>query len=183
MFDWLFEGRLPVYLALAVVALVFAAMYVRTRKRYWLYPAGGVVLLMAVYFLLDRLVETRSEQIVRKLNEMAAAVQRRDADAIFRHVSDNFNAGGHNRTDFRRYVELAFQRGVNRLTVWDFAFPDDTGRVTFFAKPDGTMPGLGAHYLVRAEFVQEGTEWRLRTFQVFNPVANTTTPLEFPGLR
>jgi hypothetical protein len=183
VFDWLFEGRLPVYLFLGVVALVFAALYVRTRKRFWFYPIGGIVVLVAVYFLLDRLNETRSEQIVRKLREMAAAVQRQDADTIFRHVSENFNAGGHNRSSFRHYVELAFQRGVNRLTVWEFQFPDDTGRVTFFAKPDGSLPGLNTHYLVRATFVLEGSEWRLQTFQVFNPFANSTTPLDMPGLR
>jgi hypothetical protein len=182
VFDWLFEGRLTVYLFLAAVALAFAGLYWRTHKRYWLFPAGAFVLLAAPYFLLDRLVETRSEQITRKLGAMAAAVQRRDADAIFRHIAADFRVAGLDRATFRNYVEAAFNRGVTGLKVWDFQFTDDSGGVAFFAKPEGTAAGANAHYLVRARFVQEGGEWRLQTFQVFNPLVNTNTPLELPAL-
>lgn len=183
MFDWLFEGRVAVYLFLAAVALAFAGLYWRTRKRRWLIPAAAFVLLVAVYFLLDRLVETRSEQITRKLREMAAAVQRRDADAIFRHVAADFRVGGLDRATFRGYVEEAFRRGVTGLKLWDFQFPDESGAVAFFAKPEGSAVGANVHYRVRARFVQEGAEWRLQTFQVFNPFVNADTPLDLPVMR
>ncbi len=183
MFDWLFEGRLAVYLFLAVVALVFVALYWRTRKRYWFLPVAVMGLLLGAYFLMDRLVETRPEQITRKLREMADAVQRRDADTIFRHVAQDFRVGSLDRASFRAYVETAFSRGVTSLRVWEFQFPDDAGRVVLFAKPEAPALGTTPHYLVRAEFVREGAEWRLRTFQIFNPFVNTDTPLEIPALR
>ena len=183
MFDWLFEGRLSVYLFLAVVALLFVALYWRTRKRYWIIPVAAMGLVLAAYFLMDRFVETRREQITRKLGEMASAVQRRDADTIFRHVAQDFRVGSLDRSAFRGYVESAFNRGVTSLRVWEFQFPDDTGRVVFFAKPEAPALGATTHYLVRAEFVREGAEWRLRTFQIFNPFVNTETPLEIPALR
>jgi HAMP domain-containing protein len=180
MVDWLLEGRLSIYLFLAILAAIFAAFYIRIRKRVWIFPIVALLVLIGVYFLLDRVVETRREQIVRKLNEMAAAVQRRDVDTIFSHISDRFSAEGMSKATFRQYVELAMRSGVDRLGVWDFHFPEETGRVTFQAKPDGSLPGLGAFYRVRAEFVLEGKEWRLMTFRVFNPVDDSR--LVFPNL-
>lgn len=184
MFDWLYEGQLGVYLFLAVVAGIFAALFVRERRGRWLYPIIGLALLAVAYFFLDRMVETRREQIARKLQAMANAVRTRDANTIFQHVARDFRVGGMNREAFRGYVDSVMQsRLVDHLTVWDVSFPDDRGAVVLRAKPESTRLGNTPFYLVRAQFVQEGTEWRMQSFQVFNPAVNTETPLDLPGLR
>ena len=62
----------------------------------WLFAAVAIALLAPLYLLLDRLVETRREQITRKLEAMAAAVKPKDAGTIFQHISESFRWGGLN---------------------------------------------------------------------------------------
>lgn len=182
MFDWLFEGRLTVYLVLAVAALILLGLWTRDRRRGWLGAVAGVAVLIGLVALLDWLVETRREQIERKLQEMARAVPKKDAEAIFRHLARDFRASGMERTTFRSYVERALRDGlVSDLQIWGPQFPDETGKVTFFAKPESSYT-RGEYFLIRAEFTREGEkEWRLKGFQIFNPFVDTNKPLEIPA--
>jgi hypothetical protein len=182
MFDWLFEGRLTVYLALAVAALVLLGLWTRDRKRGWLLGVGVVGAFVLAYFLLDRFVETGREQVGRKLQEMAAAVKARSADRIFAHISDRFTFQGMNKAAFRGYVEGVMSRGwVTDLTIWDVDAPDSTsGQVRFRAKPRGSLQGIEAPWVVRARFVQEsGGEWRLESFTISSPL---DAPVDIPQL-
>jgi hypothetical protein len=189
--DWLYEGRQSVYLLLAALAVLVTALWARSgfvlikektyKTRYGAPPRRKLAqlpvllallaLLAAGYFLLDRLVETRREQIERKLQVMAAAVRTRNVDAIMEHISEQFRFQNMDRSAFRGMVDGAVRNGaVNDLVVWNVQFPDDSGRVTFMAKPKGSRVQDNAGFLVRAEFVQDADgQWRLRTFQVFFP--------------
>lgn len=182
MFDWLFEGRLTVYLFLAVPALISLGLWSRDRRKHWLILVGSLAVLAGVYFLLDRVVETRDEQIARKLGEMAGAVKAGDVNRIFEHLSDRFAWNGLDKNGFRRWVETVKQnRWVDELTVFDFKFLDDRGRVEFRAKPKGRLPGDVAFYRVVAEFVNEGGQWKLKGFEVFNPFVDTDKPMGIPA--
>jgi hypothetical protein len=180
MLDWLFEGRLLVYglLVIAAVALVF--LWRRDRRFHWLFGAGVIVALIGVYLLLDLLVETRREQITRKLQvEFPTAVRNRDAARIFEHISDTFRLGDWTKADFRASVEeILRDRGVDDLEIWNIQFPDDEGNVSFFAKPKGRMPGTDMFYLVRATFVLENGQWRMASFTVSNPYSDSNTPID-----
>jgi hypothetical protein len=182
MFDWLFEGRLTIYLSLAAAALILLGLWYRDRRRFWLFPVGAVGLLLLTYFLMDRLVETGREQIARKLQEMAAAVKARNADRIFTHISDRFTFQGLNKAGFRSYVEELLSRGrVDDLAIWDVEVADSSsGQVRFRAKPRGSLQGIEAPWVVRARFVQEsGGEWRLESFQLSSPL---DAPIDIPQL-
>jgi hypothetical protein len=183
VFDWLFEGRTSVYLVLIVLGGVVVLQWARVgfpivqetrtrppRRRLALLPILLVLiaLLAGAYNLLDRLVETRREQITRKLQEMAAAVKARNVDHIFAHVSEQFNVQGMNRAAFRGYVETAIEnRWADELVLWGDQFPDDSGGVNFFAKPKG--PRLqDTAFGVRGRFVLDSDgQWRLQGFEVF----------------
>jgi hypothetical protein len=180
--DWLFEANWTLYIFLVVAALVLAALWLRDRKIGWLIAGSSVLLLLVVHLMMDWLVETRSEQIARKLNEMAAAVRKRDPEAIFRHIARKFQIAGQDRAAFRHNVEQALRNGmVTDLKLWAYDFSEPGGRVRFFAKPSGNTPGTEQYWLIRAEFVQEEPgQWRLAGFEVFNPFVNTDQPLTIP---
>jgi hypothetical protein len=204
VFDWLFEGRQTVYVVLAAAAVVLLVAWWQTRKRYWLIGAGAMVGLIGLYFLLDRLVETDREQVVRKVQEMAAAVKARNIDGIFTHVSDEFRLDGLDKASFRNSAEQAIirLRRVEEVEVWDFHVPSDfrsphesrvggstrptqVAQVGFQAKPKGKGPGLeeGVGYPCEARFVRDPDgQWRLLDFQVFKPVSDTKEPLPIPQL-
>jgi hypothetical protein len=188
VFDWLFEGWWFIYALLGAAFAVVAFQWARdgfvvfqrervtkggkeTRRRLAVLPIvlAVLALLVGVYFLLDRLVETRREEIKRKLKEMAAAVRTRDLDRIFSHISEQFQVEDKDKAVFRRYVEDRF-RLVDELAVWGEAFPDDTGTVTFHAKPKGSQVPEQLQVVVRAQFVRDPDgQWRLRTFELFLP--------------
>jgi hypothetical protein len=190
VFDWLFEGRLSVYVLLVVAAAALVYLWVKTRKRHWLLAALFVGLLAGFYFLLDRMVETDREQIERKVLEMAAAVRAKDIDGIFRHVSDNFrSASGKTKKDLRDMANSYVRTGeVREIVVWQFAFPDTPSRerkscnVSFLVKFHGNL-GKAGDFFYRCQAVfdfdpQNG--WRLKGFDLFDPMReNEKIPLPF----
>lgn len=184
MFDWLFEGSLTIYLLLLIAAGILLALWLRERKRSWLFALAFVAGLAALYLLLDRLVETPYEQIDRKLHLMAHAVQTRNSEAIFRHLAQGFSVQGIDRERFRAYVDRVLREGlVNELTVWDIQRPDPSGLVQFRAKPKGRQILSDVPYLVRGRFVRESDgQWRLESFQVFNPLVDQHQPMDIPQL-
>jgi hypothetical protein len=189
--DWLFEGRQTVYLLLAALAVVVAALWARSglvltvdrsdrarpRRRLAVLPMllGLLAVLAAGYWLLDRLVETQREQVERKLHEMAQAVRARNVDGVMAHVSEHFHFQGLDRNGFRGMVERAIRNGwVEEVVIWDVVVPDSSGRVTFMAKPKGSrLPGAvadSAGFRIRGEFAQDADgQWRMRGFEVFGP--------------
>ncbi len=197
MFDWLFEGRASVYVSLAAVAIVLLLAWQQTRKRLCLVGFGAALGLMGLYYLLDRLVEAPREQVVRKLQEMAAAVRARDVNAISNHISERFTWRGMNRAQFRALLEGLLQgRQVDEVEVWDIHFPDEsraptslagpqdppeTILVSFWGKARGGqgIPNTGNPY--EARFVRDPDgQWRMLHFEVFNPVLSNQ-PETIPG--
>ena len=200
MFDWLFEGDTTAYVILAAVAVLLLVAWWQTRKRYWYFGIVAFLALIGLYFLLDRLVETDREQIERKVKEMSAGVRERNVDRIFANVSEQFRLNNQNRAAFRAFAEQALRRGqVTEVKTWGPQFPDDfrtkvrptgaTGppeldaaRVTFMVKPEG--PGLGAPFFrCDATFVRDPDgQWRLFTFQLFQPGVDSNQPFQIPQL-
>jgi hypothetical protein len=184
--DWMFEGRWTVYLALLLMAGVFVALWVNDRKRHWLMLLSVPLLLAGVYFALDRLVETRREQIGRKLQEMAGAVERGDAARIAAHLSPTFRYGAEDREGFRRFAEeFLRERRVHSLVVWDTSVPDDrVQQVTLKAKPHGGMATGAEYFFVKTRWAQDADgQWRLAGFTVHNPYSDTDTPLDVTRVR
>ena len=200
MFDWLFEGRPAVYVVLAAATVVLFVAWWQRRKRYWLYGAAAFLALVGLYFLLDRLVETDREQIVRKIEEMSAGVRERNVDHVFAHVSEQFRLNNSNRAAFRAFAEQAIRTGqVTEVEAWAPEFPEDfrtkvrrtgtTGpqeldaaRVTFMVKPHG--PNLGTPFFrCDATFVRDPDgQWRLFAFQLFQPGVDSNQPFQIPQL-
>jgi hypothetical protein len=187
VFDWLFEGRLPVYIALAAAAVLLYFFWRQSRRRVFLYAAGACLALVAAYFLLDKFVETDREQIGRKLQEMSAAVRAGDVDRIFANVSDDFKRGTANKAGFRQQAERVIRGGVNEVEIWNVTVADDPSGgpagVEFFAKPRGGIADGTAFYLIRARMKRDPDgQWRLQGFDAFNPYSDSNTPLQIPEL-
>jgi hypothetical protein len=196
VYDWLFEGRLAVYLSLLAFAVVCLVAWQRTRRGVAVIAIGIVLILAGLYFMLDRLVETDREQIERKLLDMAANVQTQNVAAIFSHVSEDFRGGSGAKERFRQFAESHLQRGdVTSVAVRDIEFPEDFrspiqipgrqaegARFSFRVNTHGGI-AEGWQALGQARFVRDPDgQWRLFDFRLFNPVVNSNEPIAIPGL-
>jgi hypothetical protein len=177
VFDWLFEGRLIVYVALVLAGLAFLMLWWSTRKRGLLVAAGVMAVLIGVYFLLDRAVETDREQIHRKVEEMAAAITDNDLDRAFEVLSDQFHTPrGTDKDGLRRVAQTYRASGqVNRVKVWDIRIgslsrEQGQAKVGFNVKVE---PAMNIHLWCDTVFDHDDTHgWRLRTFRLYDPSKN-----------
>src|SRR5437763_3349454 len=118
---WLIEGDPVVYLVLGGVALACSALWWRTRKKRYAVAGLVAVLLAVAFFLVDRSFESDREQIERKTQEVAAAVQRHDVAGAFRHISEDFHYGGTDKKGLRSFADAnVAHRNVTEMTVWGF---------------------------------------------------------------
>ncbi|HZV04462.1 MAG TPA: hypothetical protein VE999_05170 [Gemmataceae bacterium] len=185
MFDWLFEGRTGVYAVLAALVVFLLVIWWQTRKRWLLLGVAVAVALIGLYALLDKVVETDREQIVRKVNEMAAAVNSRNLDALFENISENFRSPlGKDKQQFRDFVGHYVNGGiVQNVRVWDIEFDDSPSRenpparVFFRARAEENGRGLFADCETMWGFdSQHG--WRLRSIRLFKPQTTEEWPIQ-----
>jgi hypothetical protein len=143
-----------------------------------------VLLLAGTYFVLDRLVETRREQITRKLQEMSDAIKAKDMKKIMSHLSPRFKYFGKTREEFEKRGKDALDEPVvDECPIWGLRFDEEKpNQVILTAKPKGRRsPGI--HFLVRTEWVQDPDgEWRMSSFSVANPFIDSKEPLPLPHL-
>src|SRR5262249_2029561 len=149
MNNWLADSAPFVYLLAGTAALTLAVIWSRTRRGWVLRGAVGLRLLVGGTYLLRALYPPDSEQIAHVVQDMSAALQERNMDRIFAHISDSFSFHRHAKPEFRRLCEEVLRRrDVTECVVWDFV-PEEvsrargTGKISFNVKPRGNC-GSGA---------------------------------------
>jgi hypothetical protein len=147
----------------------------------------GLVLLLALG-LCDYFFESDREQVVRKLKEMSEGVQHRDLNHVFRNVSDSFQVGSTDKAKLRSLAESAQNSGqVTNLKIWEVQLkPIEPGAnnatVEFLFKVEGSFNN-DAFYRCKTIFVKDPDgQWRLQSFQVFNPIVDQNQPMNVPGM-
>ena len=131
--------------------------------------------MIALYALLDKFVETDREQIVRKVQEMAAAMNARDLDGLLENISDNFRSPqGKDKQELRDTIANYLQMGVvGNVRIWDIACESTPSRehpparVFFRAKAESGGRELLADCEATFDFDAEHG-WRLRSLRLLN---------------
>lgn len=187
MFDWLFEGRLAVWLFLLLIAGVLAFIWHRVRVRGLLAAAGVFVFLALLYWILGLLVETGREEIERKMAEMTTALNKPDFDGIFRHTSESFTFRGYDKKNTRKRAEdTMLSLRVRNVRVWEVEVGEVNrenrkAKVTFKVKADHSWTSGAEFALCRSVWVLDPDgQWRMQACNLYNPLVDTTSPLTFP---
>lgn len=185
MFDWLFEGRTSIYVALGAVAVFLLLIWWQTRKRWLLLGVVVAAGLVGLYALLDKAVETDREQIVRKVREMVVAFNARDVELLFANISDNFNSRlARDKKQFRDEVAGYLSRGVvQNARVWNIEFEDTpsrehpSARVFFSAKADSSGRELAPTDCEAVFDFDPQHGWRLQSLRLFKPGTTEEWPI------
>jgi len=187
VFDWLFEGRLSVYVFLLLIGCLLLVLWWQQRDRRLIYAVSAVGLAALLYFLLDVVRQTPREQVEATIREMADAVNKHDVDRLFRHVSDNFKYRGRDKKEFRERVRSALDTyGVKNARIKNLRFLKEdaaAGQVTvrFDGKADTNQEWTLA-LPCEVDFIREGDgQWRMKAIRFYNPV-RSEEEWDIPGL-
>jgi hypothetical protein len=121
------------------------------------------------------------------MREMSDGVRQRNLDRVFQHISESFRVGAADKAGLRRLADSAQQdHRVDEIVIWDVALePITDGKnavVKFLFKVKGSFSNE-TFFRGKAYFVRDPDgQWRLQRFEVFNPAADSNTPIPVPGL-
>jgi hypothetical protein len=185
---WLTAGNPTLYFLLGSAAVIGAVQWWRTRQRKYAVATGIALVLLAGVFALDRVVESDGEQMIRKVQEITAAINARDLDRAFTHVSEHFERRPRNKSAFYSYARDRLQsRYVTEVQVWDFAVTaasrqERRGEVECFFKVRGSFGETPPGCFVRVTFMLDADgEWRVQDFDWYQSVTESRRPMPIPG--
>jgi hypothetical protein len=176
-----------VILALLALALLVAFWTSRQRK----YAVGVIALLglIAVAWLIAQFLPTDRKAIESAIDQMAAGVKNGNPDQVFQHFAKDFRYRSLNKEAFQQQADPRIRSGVVdevRILSYDkvnIRRPEKKADIEFHVKPFG--PGIGdtLYYLCRARFVLEDDgQWRMQTFELYNPFMESNRAIDIPGL-
>lgn len=108
----LFESPWLLLVLLAATQLGLLMIWWRRRTRAWSRIVIAGFAAMATLPLLSHLIVTPREQLIRTCRELAVMVEAGDVAGIGRHLADDFEASGLDRTELLDRVETTLKRYV-----------------------------------------------------------------------
>jgi len=184
MFSWLVDHAGLVYLCLGIAALVLGCLWWMTRHKKYLVALLGTAVVLGLVWLLTLFVVTDRMQVARGVEAMARAVDQRNLDQFFDHISSEFDHMGMNAQQFRTYMETQLRRfkvasfRVSKINTEDVSRQAGTGKAEFWIFVEGPWEGEAPPLRCEAAFVLEKDKWRLKGFKLF--LGNTANEFRLP---
>jgi hypothetical protein len=176
--SWLIDHFWTASAALGLGFALFAGLFLRGGG--WK-AAGGATAFLAAWvglWIADALVETPSEQVRRRLNEIVAAAQRGDAEAVVDAVADDYNDGVRDKASLSSLIRRHFSHArVSRIAVAGLNLRVESNeRVSakFVAHVSGEYQGAGggleSHPIrLQIDFRLDRGRWQMASVQRFDP--------------
>ncbi|MGE3807104.1 MAG: hypothetical protein AB7K24_20770 [Gemmataceae bacterium] len=171
---WLVEDPSTVYLILALIALGLVATWFFTKLAKYLLAVAVVGLVALGVMLIDYLIVSTHERIENHLVYMAEKAAVPDLDEVFKFVARDFDYGGMNRERFRGHAQGRLHGyKIDEMVLWDFrpeGIKDGVAIITFNAKVKGDWSRGAEFFFVRAQFVKEDGDWKMKGFRLYDPM-------------
>jgi hypothetical protein len=184
MLHWIVDHATLFYVLLGLVAAACAAAWWLTRKKGPLIALGVVVGLMLLIFILSLFIVTDRQMLAAAIHEMASAVEENKPEKIVKHLARDFTYGSETKKTAAKYIKRVIDGyGLTYVKAWDIdvekvSREEGKAQVSFRTRVDwGNGDGTGM-FICRCQFILEEGAWRLKSFQIFNPVVNTDQPLQ-----
>ena len=171
------------YTILAAITLVLGIIALRRQKRSDLINFAIPAVALIALFIIDRMVESPREQIVKNIEEMETATQTKKLDDVFKHVSDKFEYKSLDKKGLRDKAAMAESvpnwQGIkvpdDSIKRDGFVQKGDTAEQKFDVMPLG-FPGNEYRYECIATFKNEGGQWRLTGCKFMKDGQEVTPP-------
>ncbi|MBL8795288.1 MAG: hypothetical protein JNM56_15390 [Planctomycetia bacterium] len=183
----------PIFLLLVVALAVLLLLWRRNDDVRFRNAAAVVAVLLLLWIGWQLLgPESPARQMQRKTEAMAAAIQTRNLDALFEHVSDEFRYGPMDKARLRTVAERYLGSGeLGSIEVWDFrdakvqpasGNEKPSATIQFTVKPKGRdIPDV--FFRCASRWVQEADgQWRIVGFDLYRMPGNQPfSPPMFPA--
>lgn len=172
------------YVLFAIVGIAFFAAWWLHRRNKLLLGTVAAVGLIALLWLLTRLVVTDRQQLEANVHAMADAALQGKADALVKLFADDFEFQGRKRKDLADGIARgAKQYKVSDVVISGFDVEELQERSAKVFFRTTIHHGIDDRpYLVgcRALFVKQGEQWRLKNVEFYNPVVNERIHVPIP---
>jgi hypothetical protein len=170
-------------ITLGLLVLVAGGLWVRYRGKPLLAAAVLLLVLLVVWVVLGLVLESPREESIRRVSEMAAAVQAKDWAKFSESVSESFETKGMKKADLKRHFDAAGQVGV-RAVAWNFdlteepVVSDTEVKIRFDAKAEAQGREAFMHFQATFGKDPDG-KFRMRKYEPFDYVQKKV-PASFP---
>lgn len=185
MFDFLFDRLGLILFLLGTIALCCGLLWWRNRERPYLIATLACVGLFALLLGVRPFVVTQRQRVVADLRALAEAAENGRKDELLRRLAPDFAYRTMKREEVvERGIRSIRQTGVNEIYLWGI-------RVESLSQAEGkaqvwfgaTVRSGGVDMFVarcRAHYGRYGEDWKMKSIEAFNPVANQDQPIEIP---
>lgn len=168
------ENPLPAIFLGVVVEGVLVALLLGTRKKIWLAPILGVLVLAVGLVVVERLVITEREEVEYTVDSIATALVANDVGAVLSHLSDSAHES-RARAEWamgRVQIDSASVSGLE-ITVNELTSPP-TAKAVFsgvikFEDRKKEYPYKAYASRFELEFRKEGERWKVTGHQELDP--------------
>ena len=181
---WLIDNANIWYVLLGIALLGFGTAWWLHRRPKYLLAAAAALGLIALLWLLTRLVVTDRKQLELNVRAMADAVVEGKADVLLKFLANDFTYEGRKRELIAEGIAKAAKKyQVYDITISGFQIEDlsDRAATVFFRAMAHSRVDERPYFAAsRGSFIKENGQWKLREVRFFNPVVNQTQPIQLP---
>jgi hypothetical protein len=169
MLGWLVDNTVLLTFVLGAIAVGGFAMYWSNRRGRYAGVGLGAVVLIALLWLLGRVVVSDQQKILNNLEAMRNGVETGDFDEVFRHVSNKFLTDGVPREEYAKRLKGIMRGKKFGIHIWEQQVErkNETTADCYFnfrVDLDGSPVMMKS---AKGEFVKEGGDWKLSGFEAY----------------
>ncbi len=180
--SWFIDNAGFWYFVIGMIGLGFGTAYWMQRRPKLLLGVAVAVGLIALLWLLGRMVVTDRQQIHNNVLAMADAVVAGKGDVLLKYFAGDFDFQGRKRQEVANSVaSAAKQHAVTDIVIAAYdveELKERTAKVYFRAIVH--LAGEIKPIACRASFAKENEQWRLRQVEFYNPVRDEKIHIPLP---
>jgi hypothetical protein len=182
--SWLVDNANTWYVLFGMVGIGFGVAWWLQRRSKLLLGVAAAVGLIALTWLLTRLVVTDRKRLELNVRAMADAVVEGKTDVLLKYFANDFEFQGCKRQDLANGVMRgAKQYKVKEIVISAFDVEELQERLaTVYFRATVYHGAEDRPYMpaCRVVFVKENDQWRVKEVRFYNPLVNQNQPIPIP---
>lgn len=184
--SWLVDNTPTICILFGLIAAAFVVTWRFNQRVKFLGYAAGVLVLLALFWVATRFIDTDGKQLETNVHAMATAVTAGKVDDLFKHISKDFQYKEMTRDMLYAAARKAIEdHKVTDINITKFrpgVISREKKSATASFLISGSAVDFNFFYRVETDFILEGDAWKLKTMRFYNPIVNQDKEIRLPGI-